>query len=271
MNNMGKESEMLRKNCLHPCGGKCSSAKFFTLIELLVVIAIIAILAAMLFPALNKAKLTAQSISCLNNTKTIMNGMTLYGDTYGYYPYRSSSTTTSPFWHQHIYEIISGRDKSGLSPSVYAAAPYYRCPAYRFAGNPTYMTLSYGKNDYLGGAGSHSTKPPSVRQPSQKIAIGDSYDAARYGQIIQPVGEFLLGNRHEDRANVAFVYGHAEKLISQTYAPVKVEGKMNYETGVNLVRTEGLYTSPLVLPLFLRQVWGCRGTGYDYMTGDGIL
>ena len=271
MKNTGKELEMLRKNCLHPCGGKCSSAKFFTLIELLVVIAIIAILAAMLFPALNKAKLTAQSISCLNNTKTIMNGMTLYGDTYGYYPYRSSSTATSPFWHQHIYEIISGRDKSGLSPSVYAAAPYYRCPAYRFAGDPNHMTLAYGKNDYLGGAGNNTTKPASVRQPSQKIAIGDSYDAARYGQIIAPVGEFLLGNRHEGRANVAFVDGHAEKLLSQIYAPVKVEGKMNYETGTELVHTEGLYTTPPTLPLFLRQIWGCRGTGYDYMTGDGEL
>ena len=264
---------MLRKNCLHPCGGKCSTAKFFTLIELLVVIAIIAILAAMLLPALNKAKLTAQSISCLNNAKTIMNGMTLYGDTYGYYPYRSSSTAASPFWHERIYEIISGRDKSGLSPSVYAAAPYYRCPAYRFTGDPNYMTLAYGKNEYLGGPGDNTTKPASVRRPSQKIAIGDSFDAARYAQIIQPVGERLLGNRHEGRANVAFVDGHAEKLLSQTYAPVKVEGKMNYETGVNLVRTEGLYSSASALPLFLRHAWGCRwnGNSVDYMTGDGEL
>ncbi len=82
-----------------------ASKKAFTLIELLVVIAIIAILAALLLPALRNVKETGRSIKCVNNLKQITNVALLYAGDFGD---RLPAPFFNGYWNQKLQSYLNG-------------------------------------------------------------------------------------------------------------------------------------------------------------------
>ncbi len=95
----------------------------FTLIELLVVIAIIAILAAMLLPALNQARAKAQGINCVSNMKQCGLGLRMYADdNNGFIPMTIQYGDKNPNWGWALLGWMY--DSSGNQVDLDNATPY---------------------------------------------------------------------------------------------------------------------------------------------------
>jgi len=119
----------------------------FTLIELLVVIAIIGILAAMLFPVLNRAKQRAQGALCLNNGKQLMLALHLYtGDNNDFYPPNPDDANTLPGYNwcpglagigqpnEFNPDILTDPNRSLLINYLAKNPAVFKCPADRREG-----------------------------------------------------------------------------------------------------------------------------------------
>jgi len=232
----------------------------FTLIELLVVIAIIGILAAMLLPALNKAREKANAAACMSNMRQWALAMGMYADDWNdYMPYEGdgSAIDTSynlQAWYNILAPYIGSPSLAALYDSTPPKIPFpgrggpqtiFLCPSirkpstdYTQAPSTSYPYFGYAMNRVLTGGAGAVYKRSIAALPAQTIFLSESENdtfSFTDGYFIGPNNISpgpLVPARHSGGMNFIFLDGHGQ------WYPMIVYGRGQLMTGQHSAESE---------------------------------